>query len=77
MPLHFTDEDIATLRELAAPIPHSRRQEFLLELSAELEAEQTGGADIGPGLIHRVASRLQHRYAPAPQPMAAMGKYAD
>jgi hypothetical protein len=27
----------------------------------------------GPGLIHLIASRLQHRYAPAPQPAA--GKY--
>jgi hypothetical protein len=48
--------------------------EFLLAIAAELETEQTAGADIGPGLIHRVASRLQHRYGPAPQPMA--GKYA-
>jgi hypothetical protein len=73
-PLQFTDEEIALLRELSGPIPYSRRQAFLFELSAELEVEQNGGADIGPGLIHRVAARLQYRYAPAPQP--ATGKYA-
>jgi hypothetical protein len=53
--------------------PLRRRQEFLLAIAAELESEQGAGADIGPGLIHRVASRLQHRFGPAPQPMA--GKY--
>jgi len=73
-PLSLTDEEMALLRELAAPIPLRQRQEFLLAIAAELETEQTAGADIGPGLIHRVAGRLQHRYAPAPQPMA--GKYA-
>jgi hypothetical protein len=73
-PLHFSDEQIHQILELAAPIPHRQRQDFLLALAAELETEQTAGADIGPGLIHRVASRLQHRFGPAPQPMA--GKYA-
>jgi hypothetical protein len=73
-PLSLTDEEMSLLRELAAPIPPRQRQEFLLAIAAALETEQTAGADIGPGLIHRVASRLQHRYGPAPQPMA--GKYA-
>ncbi len=74
MPLHFSDEEKDLLLTLAAPIPHPRRQEFLLAIATELETEQTGGAELGPGLIHRIASRLQHRYAPAPQPAA--GKYA-
>jgi hypothetical protein len=73
-PLSPTDEEMSLLRELSAPIPLRQRQEFLLAIAAELDTEQTAGADIGPGLIHRIASRLQHRYAPAPQPMA--GKYA-
>jgi hypothetical protein len=71
-PLSLTDEEMALLRELSA-IPLRQRQEFLLAIAAELESEQGAGADIGPGLIHRVASRLQHRFGPAPQPMA--GKY--
>jgi hypothetical protein len=73
-PLHFSDEEKDLLLQLAAPIPLRQRQEFLLAIAAELETEQTAGAAIGPGLIHRVASRLQHRFGPAPQPMA--GKYA-
>jgi hypothetical protein len=74
LPANFSDEEMNLLRELSAPIGHRRRPEFLLEIVAALETEQTGGAGVGPGLIHRIASRLQHRYAPAPQPAA--GKYA-
>ena len=73
-PLSLTDEEMALLRELSAPIPLRQRRDFLLAIAAELESEQTAGADIGPGLIHRVAGRLQHRYGPTAQPMA--GKYA-
>jgi hypothetical protein len=73
-PLQFTDEEKDLLLTLAAPIPPRQRQEFLLAIAAELETEQTAGAEVGPGLIHRVASRLQHRYGPAPQP--GTGKYA-
>jgi hypothetical protein len=74
MPLSLTDEEMSLLRELSAPIPYLRRQEFLLAIATELETEQTAGSEVGPGLIHRIASRLQNRYAPAPQPVA--GKYA-
>jgi hypothetical protein len=73
-PLSLNDEEMALLRELAEPIPLRQRREFLLAIADALEAEQTAGAEVGPGLIHRVASRLQHRFGPAPQPMA--GKYA-
>jgi hypothetical protein len=73
-PLSLTDEERSVLRERSAPIPLRQRRDFLLEIAAALETEQTGGAEVGPGLIHRIASRLQHRYAPAPQPVA--GKYA-
>jgi hypothetical protein len=73
-PLSLTDEEMTLVRELSAPIPLRQRQEFLLAIAAELETEQTAGAAIGPGLIHRVASRLQHRFGPAPQ--VAAGKYA-
>jgi hypothetical protein len=73
-PLSLTDEEMALLRELSEPIPLRQRRDFLLEIAAALETEQTAGAEVGSGLIHRVASRLQHRYGPAPQPMA--GKYA-
>jgi hypothetical protein len=73
-PLSLTDEEMSLLRELSEPIPLRQRRDFLVALAAELEAEQTAGADIGPGLIHRIASRLQHRFGPAPQPVT--GKYA-
>jgi hypothetical protein len=72
-PLSLTDEEMALLRELSAPIPLRQRREFLLAIADALETEQTAGAAVGVGLIHRVASRLQHRFGPAPQPMA--GKY--
>jgi hypothetical protein len=74
-PLSLTDEEMSLLRELAVPIPLRQRQDFLLAIAAELESEQTAGADIGPDLIHRDAGRLQHRFGPAPQPMVT-GKYA-
>jgi hypothetical protein len=47
-PLSLTDEEMSLLRELAAPIPLRQRQKFLLAIAAELESEQTAGADIGP-----------------------------
>jgi hypothetical protein len=72
-PLALTDEEMALLRELSEPIPLRQRRDFLLAIVDALETEQTAGAAIGPGLIHRIASRLQHRFGPAPQPMA--GKY--
>jgi hypothetical protein len=73
-PLSLSDEEMSLLRQLSAPIPLRQRQDFLLAIAAELESEQTAGAEVGVGLIHRIASRLQHRYGPTAQPAA--GKYA-
>jgi hypothetical protein len=50
-PLQFTDEEKDLLLELAAPIDQRQRQQFLLEVAAEIEAagERTGGGP-GPGV---------------------------
>ena len=67
-PLHFSDEDMALLRELSAPIDQRRRQEFLLAIAAELEASgQAGEGDVGPGLVHRVGRQVQRRFWEPPE----------
>ena len=55
MPIYFSEEELALLQALAAPIDQRLRQQFLQEVTAalEAEAERTGVAP-GPGVVHRV-----------------------
>ena len=56
MPIHFSDEELALLQALAAPIDQRLRPTFLQEVTAalEAEAERTGVAPIGG--VHRMGA---------------------
>ena len=55
MPITFSDEELALLQALAAPINQRLRQQFLQEVTAALEAEaERTGVTPGPGGVHRV-----------------------
>jgi hypothetical protein len=62
MPLSGVEYEIASA--LAAPLPRSQRENFLVAIEGELQAwpEQARG----PGLVHRVAANLQKRFFDAP-----------
>jgi hypothetical protein len=68
MPLAFSDEEKDLLLTLAAPIDQRQREQFLVEVAAELEAAsaQTG---VGPGLgvLHRVGRVVQRKYFDPPE----------
>jgi hypothetical protein len=66
MPLHFSDEELALLTSLAAPIDQHMRTEFLTAVAAELEANGQAGA-VGIGSVHRVARAVQRRFFDPPQ----------
>jgi hypothetical protein len=66
MPLHFSDEEKNLLLELAQPIDQRQRNQFLLEVTAELEANGQAGA-VGIGSVHRVARTVQRRFFDPPQ----------
>lgn len=68
MPLHLSDEEMDLLLTLAAPIEQCQREQFLVEVAAELEAAaaQTGVGP-GPGAVHRVARTVQRRFFDPPQ----------
>ena len=68
MPLAFSDEEKDLLLTLAAPIDQRQREQFLVEVAAELEAAsaQTG---VGPGhgVLHRVGRVVQRKYFDPPE----------
>jgi hypothetical protein len=66
MPLHLSDEEMDLLLSLAAPIDRRQREQFLLEVTAELEARGQAGA-VGIGSVHRVARTVQRRYFTPPE----------
>ena len=65
MPLHFSDEELTLLTSLAQPLDHRHRDQFLLEVAAELEAGGQAGA-VGVGSIHRVGRMVQRRFFDRP-----------
>ena len=68
MPLQLNDEEMHLLLTLAAPIDQRLRQQFLQEVTAELEAAalETG---VSPGAdgVHRVGRVVQRRYFDPPE----------
>jgi len=66
MPLSLTTEEMDLLLTLAAPIEQRQRDQFLLEVAAELEAKRQAG-EIGEGSVHRVARTVQRRFFDPPQ----------
>ena len=59
MPLPLPDDVYDIVQAAAAPIHPQHRGEFLQALAGEIERHPV----IGPGLVHRIAADLQHRYA--------------
>jgi hypothetical protein len=83
MPLHLSDEEMDLLLSLAAPIDRRQREQFLLEVTAELEARgQAGAVGIGsvhPGGAHGATAifhpaRIAQRVAALPQRLRAKFK---
>ena len=67
MPIHFSDEELALLQALAAPIDQRLRQQFLQEVTAALEAEALEtGVSPGAGVVHRVGRVVQRRFGNPP-----------
>jgi hypothetical protein len=58
MMLALTDELMAMVMDLAAPLPPSRRSVFLQELTAELAKLP----ELGPGNVHRAGVEIQRRH---------------
>jgi hypothetical protein len=58
MPLELSDNEMALLTELAAPIDQRLRQDFLRAVAVELEARPSA---IGEGAIHRIARQVLGR----------------
>ena len=68
MPIHFSDEELALLQALAAPIDQRLRQQFLQEVTAALEAEALEtGVSPGVGVVRRVGRVVQRRFWNPPQ----------
>jgi hypothetical protein len=58
--LSFSDEELDTISELAAPIPQEIRADFLQLVAGLIEgySEQSRG----PGLVHRIAAEAQRDF---------------
>ena len=72
-PLQLTDDEMSVLRRLAEPLDQQRRQLFLEEVAAELEAKRQAG-EIGEGVVHRVARVVQRRFFDPPEFPNAAGR---
>ena len=73
-PVPLFDDELAVLRQLAAPIDNDLRQAFLTAVAIELRRYQP--EDIGPGLVSRVARGLQREFFVAPGAGSfGIGKY--
>jgi hypothetical protein len=66
MPIEFSDEEKDLLLALTTPIDHRKREQFLLEVTAELEAKRQAG-EIGEGSVHRLTRTIQRQYCAPPQ----------
>jgi hypothetical protein len=63
LPLALSDEELATLQTLAQPIDQRQRNQFLIEVAAEIEATtMRTGIGPGPGLVHRIARGIQRKF---------------
>jgi hypothetical protein len=67
MPIAFSDEEKDLLLALAAPIDQRYRHQFLLEVTAAIEASGQAGVSPGPGGVHRVARTVQRKFWDPPQ----------
>ena len=63
--ISLTDEQLAQVMELAAPIPVEQRDEFLRALAGELRG------DVGPGELHRLCIEVRRHIVPWTTALAA------
>ena len=63
-PVPLSDDELAVLRQLAAPIDNDLRQAFLTAVALELR--RYAPEDIGPGTVFRTAKALQREFFIAP-----------
>jgi hypothetical protein len=64
--MQLNDKEMAVLLTLAEPIEQHRRDQFLLDVAAELETHRQAG-EIGEGTVHRLARTLQRKFWDPPQ----------
>jgi hypothetical protein len=69
LPLALTDEELATVLVLAAPIERARRDAFLHAVAVALASEPERGA----GIVHRVRREIQRGFYDPPR----MADYRD
>lgn len=69
--ISLSDSELQTLMSAAAPIPPRDRDAFLREAAAELSKYP----ELGPGIVSRVASRLQREFLNARDLRGAGGKW--
>jgi hypothetical protein len=58
MPLSLSDEDLALLNQLAAPVGFGQRDQFLRQVADALAAYP----EPGPGVVYRVARDIQRGF---------------
>lgn len=71
MPLALSDDELAAIMDAAKPLQPHQRDQFLREVADELAKHEL----IGPGIVSRVASRLQRQHLTAPRYMQGTGKW--
>lgn len=71
-PIRLTDCEMDALMAAAHPLPPDRRGPFLEAAAAALAG---AGAELGPGLTHRIVAQIQRQFWDAPILPAHGGKY--
>jgi hypothetical protein len=69
-PLVLSDDELDAVMTIAAPIPPSRRSDFLEAVATILRQPN----ERGPGLANRIGRELQLRYMHAPPNMHATAR---
>lgn len=72
-PIRLSDDELTAVMAAARPLPVARRDDFLQAVAAALD-----GRELGPGLVHRVCSKIQRRFFDPPdlgQAPGRAGKY--
>jgi hypothetical protein len=60
-PIRLTDDQLATINRIAAPLAPADRSHFLRDV-----AEALNGHELGDGIVTRVAAAMQGRYLRPP-----------
>ena len=66
-PMSFSDDEMTTIMNLASAVPIAHRAAFLQSLADALAAYP----EVGVGIVHREAAKLQKYFVNAPSPIRA------